>query len=1216
MKKDPRTFPAYPIPEFGGFLTWGVQVFRGKAETGLDFLEEPAEFVCLSAAAYQVTLGQRLKDKYGTAQGPTRPLSGEERKTHGKKVEELAKEGLLELTPEYAVLTYRKIRSLLLIAYRANCEVIVLSALGCGAFGNPPERIAHIFSELLQEFAGAFREVIFAILPGRNYDTFSQVLGERRVLARPSAPKQGLIDAEEWSLQLSPRAGAAKRLCRFGGNCHNLWQRRRGLGVLCTAQYHPALCGCTPAEQQQRHAESRHRARWHLELYSHRQLCPNGADCPTISDVLHEQIASHDFQWCSQPNTCPDLSREHNKSFRHKPPCTRDAASCALEEKRDQNHRLHFRHVLESACDGCDCKSWRPQHLQMAHTPDHRICAEMWCKDLSARHFRESLHVHRDFCTDGAACGNLSSDHLDSLFHDGRRGLYDLCSYGRRCNILSWEHNSRNRHVPERLPWGCQPYMLSPFDAHTNGLIPFKENLDRLASGLDRFLGAPGPHFQEIVRHVQGLRPVHRCKPSIFGSILTSGSFFSLKQLTMGTAEKLVMTKLEMINPPLTPTQRDAAQWLVEHLRDNKTVYFHQSKWLDIHLGSDLKDQIKEVFQGLQSWHDELLKAERPGIGYEGDKICGLDDTVFAILGPHRTENYGNIFCIFRTEIMLHPSSYFLPCAGTFFNKGSSAVFTGLNQTEPKVRRTEWGVRDHRLGSPGARPELPHKDIIKQMSESMWHCSVPDWQETIAKELIARTCQWKKAPAASIRWRDILDFNTACEGHAWLEAHLPHEVPVSYLEEVIINAEDWFELEKELWTKEKVEQALGSGVKLRIVHSAELAAKAAEEACTRPQLWHHSGLAFTADQDLGHFHSPTGLHLRPGAPRWLRFKASALASFNLVLTEDRDQLERGADGAFPPPIAPQTLILTFMEDGSVRFHTGPLSTTHNCFNDFRALGQVTGQLDKGLPVDSASQAVGLPMSSVFQREASRSYQTCFEFVEYTLQVDGPTVVLKHSGPSEALMPPVDPAKFQLARAFNSIVYVAVSVVSAANPVTIYDMQVLSTSPPSCRETFKQILRAPASQVIGKLPDPEGINDIRPWCTFAAAVNMPIELCPKLSDLNHTASFRHVCLFGQSCRFLQPDMHTHKDFVSHHRETCHKRLEMCTYGARCRQLRDPVHRARFHHTNSPQWMRACWTQGCRKTENDHDKNFLHLPGDPKEKAAILNSLRDALIQRRP
>ena len=67
-------------------------------------------------------------------------------------------------------LTKDKIRTILRIAHFHGHDAVVLSALGCGAFRNPPADVAAAFDEVLREdeFAGAFKKVLFAILDDQN----------------------------------------------------------------------------------------------------------------------------------------------------------------------------------------------------------------------------------------------------------------------------------------------------------------------------------------------------------------------------------------------------------------------------------------------------------------------------------------------------------------------------------------------------------------------------------------------------------------------------------------------------------------------------------------------------------------------------------------------------------------------------------------------------------------------------------------------------------------------------------------------------------------------------------------------------------------------------------------------------------------------------------------------------------------------------------------
>jgi uncharacterized protein (TIGR02452 family) len=61
-------------------------------------------------------------------------------------------------------------------------SLLVLGALGCGAFRNPPREVARLWAEVLgeAEFAGGWwREIVFAVLDTRregNLEVFEEVL--------------------------------------------------------------------------------------------------------------------------------------------------------------------------------------------------------------------------------------------------------------------------------------------------------------------------------------------------------------------------------------------------------------------------------------------------------------------------------------------------------------------------------------------------------------------------------------------------------------------------------------------------------------------------------------------------------------------------------------------------------------------------------------------------------------------------------------------------------------------------------------------------------------------------------------------------------------------------------------------------------------------------------------------------------------------------------
>jgi hypothetical protein len=55
-----------------------------------------------------------------------------------------------------------------------NIRSVVLSAFGCGAFGNPPKEVARLYKEELEKRAGKFHDVVFAVYdPGYGTDNFT-----------------------------------------------------------------------------------------------------------------------------------------------------------------------------------------------------------------------------------------------------------------------------------------------------------------------------------------------------------------------------------------------------------------------------------------------------------------------------------------------------------------------------------------------------------------------------------------------------------------------------------------------------------------------------------------------------------------------------------------------------------------------------------------------------------------------------------------------------------------------------------------------------------------------------------------------------------------------------------------------------------------------------------------------------------------------------------
>lgn len=68
-----------------------------------------------------------------------------------------------------------------IVAQTTGADVLILGAFGCGAFKNPPEVVAQLFKEAVDEFGSFFEVIEFAVYhsekSSRNFEAFSEVFG-------------------------------------------------------------------------------------------------------------------------------------------------------------------------------------------------------------------------------------------------------------------------------------------------------------------------------------------------------------------------------------------------------------------------------------------------------------------------------------------------------------------------------------------------------------------------------------------------------------------------------------------------------------------------------------------------------------------------------------------------------------------------------------------------------------------------------------------------------------------------------------------------------------------------------------------------------------------------------------------------------------------------------------------------------------------------------
>ncbi len=130
----------YPINENGGGIySPDITVFRASENNGYEFLSEPYKVSIITVPAINSPNLEFIDGKF-------------------------------KISKKHAAITKEKIRAILRIGAYFDNEILVLSAFGCGAFGNPPEHMAELFKEVFleEEFRGIFRMIIFSIINDKN----------------------------------------------------------------------------------------------------------------------------------------------------------------------------------------------------------------------------------------------------------------------------------------------------------------------------------------------------------------------------------------------------------------------------------------------------------------------------------------------------------------------------------------------------------------------------------------------------------------------------------------------------------------------------------------------------------------------------------------------------------------------------------------------------------------------------------------------------------------------------------------------------------------------------------------------------------------------------------------------------------------------------------------------------------------------------------------
>ena len=177
----------YPLDRnFGGVYTPEAIYFRESEQKGYALLDNPVSLSFITVA------------------GMNRP--------------DLTAEGMIA---DYHVEPIKnKIRTIFRIGLAHGHDSLVLGALGCGAFRNPPRHVARLFHEVMDEleFKNKYRRIVFAILDDHNAHQSHNQEGNYKPFADEFAGMdEPRLTAEEEKALMIWKLGAGNSAKRFNG---------------------------------------------------------------------------------------------------------------------------------------------------------------------------------------------------------------------------------------------------------------------------------------------------------------------------------------------------------------------------------------------------------------------------------------------------------------------------------------------------------------------------------------------------------------------------------------------------------------------------------------------------------------------------------------------------------------------------------------------------------------------------------------------------------------------------------------------------------------------------------------------------------------------------------------------------------------------------------------------------------------------------------------
>ncbi|CAF3537174.1 unnamed protein product [Rotaria sp. Silwood1] len=809
---DPNNM--YPMDEYGAIYTSGITVFRQQEETGYAFMETPLENVCaIAMAAYR---DPELKGNF--------------------------------LAPKYAVGTRKKIENIFAIAYHHKHDCLILSALGCGAFKNPPEHVAKLFYSVIEQYAGFFHTIVFAIVddhnagrhlnPEGNFRPFASILDNQTVepstsMNKPNTmigPYRLLSDGATVSnitiFDLTP--------CNYGAKCTEIYNHNHA-----NQFSHPPLCIYAAVHSQCRKTDDT----VHTTSFIHQNQCRDGGVCPQINDENHNRQFEHP-DYCPDEGRCKNQKDDHLKQFRHLPLCEK-AHKCMEYQKEvtshcnkfrhcaprcpqgglcvmfhDKNHLEEFEHPFSNPCPRSpfDC----PHYIKLAGAKDTRSLPDSTqnhcikyahvckngrnCTDNTSLHLSKTIHIARHLCSYHDKCRNINDEeHLNSFTHPNVPDIRPACPYGDKCRDLrKFEHKVSFRH-PSASEDGVVQYYGS--NENTNFVQNQKDNVANVEDFIskNKWKSLPsGAIPQQILNWIRTVQPIHRCSPIIFESILLHGHAMSreymehLKDPIFVAHSVLHHTRMRRIEELKTKTCEEDAKLYVTALvalEYEKNGFTAATVVPPTLLGAEVAKgttpySSKETYEHIIKKKEIKLSKtmSKNNLNALHTKAIEIAQASIKLHSDPAGIGHPPDKALGTDKLVF---SILGPHLGHYYGD-VIIVFKREILHHPDANFSIQAATSFASGNAYTwRPWLGDdpKDVaerIKHYHRTKLHASVPGYDYATALELMALTSLRKKSKTMDISLQELLDQWVEIDSHQNIEAHLPQLIPLDYIDHIYI----------------------------------------------------------------------------------------------------------------------------------------------------------------------------------------------------------------------------------------------------------------------------------------------------------------------------------------------------------------------------------------------------------------------------------------------